>query len=182
MAMQSWRITTIPLEQTFMFNLDKYTPNLLSVFAKKGGAIGAKLKPVLNKQIQNQTIEMRRDNVIRGLMLYLGENEEELFLDCQAHLEDVGRHKMKILVVCSSSDEEPVDVSIVLDGKEIVTGCGNTAKACALLMGLIYSLNLAYPTTLRYTFEVFQKIFLHLDAFKPSPKIQTLKVKLLSKT
>uniref|UniRef100_A0AAV2KP54 Uncharacterized protein n=1 Tax=Knipowitschia caucasica TaxID=637954 RepID=A0AAV2KP54_KNICA len=74
-----------------MFNLDKYTPNLLSVFAKKGGAIGAKLKPVLNKQIQNQTIEMRRDNVIRGLMLYLGENEEELFLDCQAHLEDVGR-------------------------------------------------------------------------------------------
>nr|XP_023669586.1 uncharacterized protein LOC111844913 isoform X1 [Paramormyrops kingsleyae]XP_023669587.1 uncharacterized protein LOC111844913 isoform X1 [Paramormyrops kingsleyae] len=81
------RITTIPLEQTFMFNLDSYTPKLLSVLEKKGGAIGAKLRPILDKHRQNETVEMRRGDVIRGLMLYLGEKEEELFLDCQVKLE-----------------------------------------------------------------------------------------------
>lgn len=176
------RITTIPLEQTFMLNLDSYTPKLLSVLGKKGGAIGAKLRPVLEKQRQDQTVEMRRGDVIRGLMLYLGEKEDELFLNCQVdNFEDVWQHNMKIVVVRASYAEDPVDVSIVLDGKEIVTGCGTAAKACTLLMGLIYSLNLAYPPTLRYTFEVFQKLFLDLDAIKLSPKVQTLKMKLLSK-
>ncbi|XP_035796544.1 uncharacterized protein LOC118469122 [Amphiprion ocellaris] len=177
------RITTIPLEQTFMFSLDSYTPKLLSVFEKKGGAIGAKLRPILDKQRQDQTVEMKRGEVIRGLMLYLGEKEEELFLNCQVdNFEDVWQHNMKIAVVRASYAEDPVDVSLILDGKEVVTGCGNTAKACTLLMGLIYSLNLAYPPTLCYTFEVFQKLFLDLDAIKLSSKVQTLKMKLLSKT
>ena len=75
--------------------------------------------------------------------------------------------------------EPPVTVSIVLEGQEILS-CGSVAKACMLLMGLIYALNLAYPATLRYTFEVFQKLLLELDGVRLSPKIQTFKVKLLS--
>lgn len=31
---------------------------------------------------QNQSIEMRREAVLRGLILYLGEKEEDLFEDC----------------------------------------------------------------------------------------------------
>uniref|UniRef100_A0AAY4AB35 Uncharacterized protein n=1 Tax=Denticeps clupeoides TaxID=299321 RepID=A0AAY4AB35_9TELE len=73
--------------------------------------------------------------------------------------------------------KDPVDVSIILEGKEILPGCHNAAKACALLMGLIYALNIAYPTTLCYTFEVFQKLFLELDGIKLSPKVQALKSK-----
>ncbi|XP_028316594.1 85/88 kDa calcium-independent phospholipase A2-like [Gouania willdenowi] len=62
-------------------------------------------------------------------MLYLGEKVEDLFLDFQVdNLEDVCQHNMKIAVVRASYAEEPVDVSIVLDGKEILTGCGNAAK------------------------------------------------------
>ena len=93
---------------------------------------------------------------------------------------DVTEHIFKILVTRGADGEDPVDVSIHLDGTEILPGCRNTAKACALLMGLIYALNLAYPPTLRYTFEVFQKLFLELDAIKLSPKVQALKSKLLS--
>lgn len=111
-----------------------------------------------------------------------GSNSPSLLFIKVDNFEDVWQHKMKIVVVRASYAQDPVDVSIVLDGKEIVTGCGNAAKACTLLMGLIYSLNLAYPLTLRYTFEVFQKLFLDLDAIKLSPKVQTLKMKLLSKT
>jgi len=62
----------------------------------------------------------------------------------------------------------------------MLAGCGSTAKACMLLMGLIYAMNLAYPPGLRYTFEVFQKLLLELDGIKLSPKGQGLKMKLLS--
>lgn len=84
---------------------------------------------------------------------------------------DATQHIVKILVVHGTDGEEPVDVSIILEGKEVLTGCNSTAKACTLLMGLIYSLNLAYPSTLRYTFEVFQKLFLELNGIKLSPKV-----------
>ncbi|KAG9262714.1 hypothetical protein AMEX_G24535 [Astyanax mexicanus] len=129
----------------------------------KGGVVGTKLKPHLDKMCQDQSIEMRRDAIIRSLILYLGE-KEELFKDClEDNRSDVTEHLLKILVVHGAEGEDPVDVSILLDGAEILPGCCNTAKACGLLMGLIYALNLAYPLSLRYTFEVFQKLFLELD-------------------
>ncbi|MEQ2252171.1 hypothetical protein ILYODFUR_018959 [Ilyodon furcidens] len=175
------RITTISLEQTFMYKLDHYTPKLTTLMKGKGGVVGTKLRPFLDKLSQSLTIEMRREAVIRSLILYLGEKEEELFEDCLVDSRsDATQHILKILVVHGADGEDPVDVSILLEGKEILSGCGTTAKACALLMGLIYALNLAYPPELRYTFEVFQKIFLELDGIKLSPKVQTLKLKLLS--
>ncbi|TMS17370.1 hypothetical protein E3U43_001439, partial [Larimichthys crocea] len=63
---------------------------------------------------------------------------------------DVSNHILKILVI-HGADEDPVDVSILVEGHEILPGGNNTAKACSLLMGLIYALNLAYPPTLRNT-------------------------------
>lgn len=93
---------------------------------------------------------------------------------------DAAEHILKILVVHGADREDPVDVSILLEGREMFPGCGSTAKACTLLMGLVYALNLAYPPTLRYTLEVFQKLFLDLDGVKMSPKVQSLKLKLLS--
>ncbi|KAI9543826.1 hypothetical protein NQZ68_008874 [Dissostichus eleginoides] len=93
---------------------------------------------------------------------------------------DATKHVLKILVVHGANGEDPVDAALLLEGKEIMPGCGSTAKACTLLMGLIYALNLAYPPTLRYTFEVFQKPFLGLDGIKLTPKVQALKLNLLS--
>ncbi|KAL0149651.1 hypothetical protein M9458_055044, partial [Cirrhinus mrigala] len=79
---------------------------------------------------------------------------------------DTTLHTLKILVVHGADGKDPVDVSIIPEGKKILPGCHNTAKACALLMELIYALNLTYPRALRYTFEVFQKLFLELDGIK----------------
>ncbi|XP_046880477.1 sterile alpha motif domain-containing protein 3-like isoform X2 [Hypomesus transpacificus] len=175
------RITTISLEQRFMHKLDHYTPRLISLMKAKGGVVGTKLRPLLDKLSQHQSIETKREAVIRSLILYLAEKEEDLFEDCQEDSRsDATQHILKILVVHGADGEDPVDVSILLEGKEMLPGCGSSAKACALVMGLIYALNLAYPPTLRYTFEVFQKLFLELDGIKLSPKIQAFKCKLLS--
>lgn len=93
---------------------------------------------------------------------------------------DAARHILKLMVVRGADEEDPADVSVLLEGHEMVPGCGSTAKACTLLMGLICALNLAHPPTLRYTFELFQKLFLELDGSRLSPKVHALKLKLLS--
>lgn len=50
---------------------------------------------------------------------------------------------------------------------------GNVAFAVAMLLGLVYSLNLSYPLELRYTFEVLQKILMELDAHELSNSTQS---------
>ncbi|KAI5085287.1 hypothetical protein C0J45_23806, partial [Silurus meridionalis] len=84
---------------------------------------------------------------------------------------DTMQHILKILVVYGAGVEDSVDVSIILEGRGILPGCHNVAKACALHMGLIFPLNLAYPKALRYNFEVFQKLFLELDGIKLFSKV-----------
>ncbi|XP_047661733.1 uncharacterized protein LOC113646527 isoform X2 [Tachysurus fulvidraco] len=76
------RITTTSLEQSFMYKLDLYTPKLIALMKLKGGITGTKLRPHLDKLSQNQSIEVRREAIIRSLILYLGEKEEELFEEC----------------------------------------------------------------------------------------------------
>lgn len=54
----------------------------------------------------------------------------------QDHLcSDVTQHILKILGVHGPA-EDPVDVAILLEGKEILHGGGNPVKACILLQTL----------------------------------------------
>lgn len=87
-------------------------------------------------------------------------------------------HTIKVIVTHEPTSEEE-QVSIVIEGNEVLTKCGNRTRGCILLMGLIYALNLEYPKALKNTFEVFQKVFLEIDGTKLSRKVQTLKIKLL---
>ena len=70
---------------------------------------------------------------------------------------------------------EPADdIGIVIEGVDVLHGLTSVASACALLLGLLYALNLAYPKTLRLTFEVLQKVIMQLEQHKMSPKVQSL--------
>uniref|UniRef100_A0A3B1JI85 Uncharacterized protein n=1 Tax=Astyanax mexicanus TaxID=7994 RepID=A0A3B1JI85_ASTMX len=70
------------------------------------------------------------------------------------------------------------DVGIVIEGVEVLRTLGNIANAVAILFGLMYSLDLSYPTNLKYTFEVLQKVVMELDDKQLSRKAQVLKNKL----
>ena len=72
----------------------------------------------------------------------------------------------------------PADVGIVIEGVEVLHDLRDIASASALLMGVIYALNLSYPQELKAFFEVLQKVFLQLDASRLSSKVQMLKNKL----
>ena len=76
-------------------------------------------------------------------------------------------------------DQSPEDISIIVEGVQVLHELKDVTTACALLFGIIYDLTLSYPTDLRYTFEFIQKILMELDTHMLSTKIQVLKNKLL---
>ncbi|KAI5087271.1 sterile alpha motif domain-containing protein 3-like [Silurus meridionalis] len=78
----------------------------------------------------------------------------------------------------ASTSNSPKNIGIVIEGVEVITGLGDIARACSVLLGLTYVLNLDYPRQLKYTFEVFQKHFLKLNDSKLSNKIQSLENKI----
>ncbi|KAL6484916.1 hypothetical protein MHYP_G00069610 [Metynnis hypsauchen] len=149
------RITTVNLECTFMTNLDAHMPKLLDLFKGKGGSAGTKIRPLLDSLAKDVNEDDLSDSYIN--------------------------HVLKIIVRRQSvSSEVLTHVSIVIEGTEVLADCKTVAKACTLFMGLMYALHLSYPSRSKYTFEVFQKIFLQLDAMKMSPKVVSLRNKLLS--
>ncbi|KAI5607695.1 sterile alpha motif domain-containing protein 3-like, partial [Silurus asotus] len=87
-----------------------------------------------------------------------------------------------IYVVRHEGDElndPPEDVGVILEGVTVLCELGNVPFALAILLALVYSLNLCYPPEHKYTFEALQKIILELNGNRISAKIQALKTILL---
>ncbi|XP_054894412.1 uncharacterized protein LOC129365303 [Poeciliopsis prolifica] len=178
------RITMVHLESKFMSKLDEYTPRLLNLFHSKGGTMGLRLQAILLKTPSNPDINMTRDVIIRCLMMYLGESTDQLLkeyddADEDSVSQDLAVQSLKIYNIKAKTSEDP-DIGIVVDGVKILTALGNFPRACSLLVGLAYAVNLAYPKKLRYTFEVFQKLLLGLYSSKLSTKVNSLRNKLLA--
>ncbi|XP_060773208.1 uncharacterized protein LOC132883512 isoform X2 [Neoarius graeffei] len=165
------RVTTVSLESTFMASLDQCTPKLMTLVQSKGGAAGLKIRQIKDRLLENNTVERRREAAIRCLVVYLGEKEEDLFKmysDMEELEADLVMQVMKIAIISDGC------ATIVIEGTKVLEGF-DVARSCALLMGIIYALNLSYPKQLKFTFEVFQKLFLELDGQKASSKVMSLK-------
>jgi len=70
------------------------------------------------------------------------------------------------------------DIGIFVEGLIILDNCGSVAQACAIMLGIIYALNMAYPKELRYYYEFIQKVLFRMDGEKLSLKILGLKNKI----
>ena len=79
----------------------------------------------------------------------------------------------------ADEEDEPEAVGVVIEGVELLSNLRSISSGFAMLLGLIYTLNLSYPQELKYTFEFLQKVLMTLDGKKLSPKVQTLKIKML---
>ncbi|XP_034542211.1 sterile alpha motif domain-containing protein 3-like [Notolabrus celidotus] len=181
------RITTVPLEPRFMSSLDLHTPKLLKLFHAKGGALGQRLKNIMEplEVSMCSSVERTREVVLRCLVEYLGEHGDDLIKEFNGTEDSEELEQLVVAItVTTKAEHSPSDnskeVGVVIEGMEVVTGLGDIARACCLLLGLTYALNLDYPRQLKNTFEVFQKLFMELDASKLSKKVQSFKSKLLA--
>ncbi|KAI5613970.1 k31, partial [Silurus asotus] len=64
-------------------------------------------------------------------------------------------------------------IAIYVGGVIILNNIGFSAQACALMLGVVYALNLSDPKELQYYYEFMQKVY----GGKLSPKVLGLKNK-----
>ncbi len=102
------------------------------------------------------------------------QTEDEALIQGSIEETTVGIYVVK---TCDASDN-PEDIGVVLEGQIVLHELDNVAFAVAMLFGFMYVLNLNYPTELKYTFEVLQKVVMELDGNTLSKKTQVLKNRL----
>lgn len=93
---------------------------------------------------------------------------------------DMQKWAMDIYIIGKENGEpgHHDDVGISVDGVVILDNIRSAAQACALMLGVIYALNLAYPKLLRHYYEFIQKVLMGMDGEKLSPKVLGLKNKI----
>ncbi|XP_039464174.1 zinc finger protein 678-like isoform X3 [Oreochromis aureus] len=175
------RITTMPLQSRFLSQLDYLSESLLKVFAKRSGQQGKKLKDIA--AMMTDDIVACRESLIKGLCVYLNENPDILVQEYTDMTEATALSAEKTTVGIYVSRDTPgnysFDVGIIIEGVVVLKDLDNVAIAVAMLFELLYSVNMSYPSQLRYTFEVIQKVVMGLDATELSRKAQNFKTKLL---
>lgn len=72
------------------------------------------------------------------------------------------------------------DIGIYVEGEVILENIGSVVQACAMMLGVIYVLNMAYPKELKYFYEFIQKVLLQMDGERLSPKVLGLKNKIIA--
>ncbi|CAM4546714.1 unnamed protein product [Leuciscus chuanchicus] len=58
--------------------------------------------------------------------------------------------------------KEIIDVAVVLEEEIVLDGLKDVSNAFAVLMGLLYALDITYPEEVKYTFEVLQKVLMKI--------------------
>ncbi|XP_070847350.1 uncharacterized protein [Chaetodon trifascialis] len=180
------RITTHPLETTFMARLDSLQPQLTSAFQKKGGVTGQKLAKHLQiLQEAKGDVHSKRAAVLRALCLYLGEDDGHLiheYMDIEGNAipTDMQKWAMGNYAIGKENGDpgHHDDIGISVDGAIILDNIGSAGQACTVMLGVIYALNLAYPNELRHYYEFIQKVLMGMDGEKLSPKVLGLKNKI----
>ncbi|XP_034082371.1 sterile alpha motif domain-containing protein 3-like isoform X2 [Gymnodraco acuticeps] len=181
------RITTLPLQAKFLAELDRYSPNLLKVFHNRGGDAGRKIRLLMAPTARSEDIELKRDSVLKSLCAYLKEDSNSLikeYLNVRSEEAEsaIPQTTMGLYVIRNEGAQEedgPEDVGVIIEGVELLSNLRSISLGWAMLFGLIYTLNLSYPPELKFTFEFLQKVLMNLDGNKLSPKVQSLKIKML---
>ncbi|XP_063078495.1 uncharacterized protein LOC134468503 isoform X2 [Engraulis encrasicolus] len=175
------RVTAVPLLTRFMAHLDKHSPQLLKIFRKKGGTTKAKTAAILEFLDQGADADIRRECILKALIIYLGEHVEDLLKEYMVSQKDqavqeLERTTMAVFVFRENSSllQQPQDVGIIIDGVEVLNELPSVAAGVVMLFGLCYALNMEYPQGFRFTFEALQKILMELGSNKMTSKIRKL--------
>ncbi|MEQ2238113.1 hypothetical protein ILYODFUR_029981 [Ilyodon furcidens] len=171
------RLTSVNLKEVFFSGLDQYLDRFLELFKAKSGL------PELTKltrALDNST-HTKRTILLLGLSHFLRDDALAKTVEATED-EGVFCKGMKVGLVMVKDGEEIVDVSVILKEAVVLTDLKDIPSAVAMLMGLLYCLNIDYPKNQKYTFEVIQKVFMNIGGGQCSSLVHGLRNRLLRKT
>ncbi|KAG1944799.1 hypothetical protein F2P79_014338 [Pimephales promelas] len=132
--------------------------------------------------LQSPDIDVRRECLLKCLIMYLGEDASCLIKEYQDDQREEAEREFEkttmAFFVIRESDalSRVLDISIAIEGVEVLKELPTVA--CAMMFGLVYALNLKYPEGLKYTFEAFQIIIMDIESKQMSRRVQNLSSKL----
>ncbi|KAJ8385160.1 hypothetical protein AAFF_G00192110 [Aldrovandia affinis] len=121
--------------------------------------------------LQNESIEARIACVLKALPIFLNEVPEKLtkeYLDINSDEAQKEQDQTIIGIYVINHEgadamDPPAYVGIIIEGVQGLEDPADIPSACALLLGIIYVLNLSHPPDLKCTFKVLQKIVMEMD-------------------
>ncbi|XP_049900209.1 uncharacterized protein LOC126390112 [Epinephelus moara] len=121
------RITTVPLQPRFLASLDKHHSKLIEIIRNKGGAVREKTRGVLKVLDQSLDVSLKRECLLKCLILYLGEDVQKLIKEfLVAEKDDAERElqqcTMAVFVIREEEDplKPPCDIGIIIKGVEVL--------------------------------------------------------------
>lgn len=84
-------------------------------------------------------------------------------------------------IVIVKDGDDIINASVVLEEAVVLSDLGDIPNALAVLMGLLYALNIDYPKELKYTFEVIQRVLMNIGAGQCSSLVHGVRNRLLRK-
>lgn len=85
-------------------------------------------------------------------------------------------------IILIKEGDDIINASVVLEEALVLCDLGDIPNSVAMLMGLLYALNIDYPKQLKYTFEVIQRVLMNIGAGQCSSLVHGLRNRLLRKT
>ncbi|XP_062421714.1 uncharacterized protein LOC119217958 isoform X2 [Pungitius pungitius] len=170
----------------FYEGLDSHLHKLLQLFRLKRFEEVQEMTSLMESLDKDASNQRKRAAALQGLPWYMKENPSTLMKRCEPT--DPGEDVIKgmvigiLLVVEDVKEPLPVsynDVAIVIEEKIVMRHLGDVPNAFVNLMGLLYMLNLDYPKDIKYTFEVIQRLFMGIESEICTPRVRSLKNKLL---
>ncbi|XP_041855627.1 uncharacterized protein LOC121649117 [Melanotaenia boesemani] len=176
------RITSADLRGSLFSGLEQHLPRVLELYRARIGSC-PELKKVLSMLDDDNSNQMKRAVILRGLPYFLCEDPSKFLRSTEAtETEDSMARDMNVGILLVKEGEELLDVSVVLEDQIILHGIKDYSHAVAMLMGLLYALNIDYPKELQHTFEVIQKVLMNIGGEHCSARVHGLRNRLLRKT
>lgn len=78
-------------------------------------------------------------------------------------------------IVIVKDRDDIINDRVVLEEAVVLSDLGDIPNALAVLMGLLYTLNIDYPKELKYTFEVMQRVLINTGAGQCSALVHAVR-------
>ncbi|XP_059893073.1 uncharacterized protein LOC132446675 [Gadus macrocephalus] len=166
------RLTSVDLKGSLFAGLDKYLLRFLEVYRARSGLV--ELNSLLSTLDNDSSNQRQRAVVLMGLPYYL-KDVAKLYKKVQVTDAEEDWTKGMAVGILMVEQNDRVGFAVVLEEEIIFPSISDFPTAVALLMGLLFALNIDYPRDLKYTFEVIQKVLMDIGGGQCSALVHGLK-------